>query len=146
MDKLLDAYQEGLMTLADLRKRSPEIKKRIGALEKEQENLNVRVVEDKRWIELSNTMETFLGRLNEAAQKMTCVEKQKVLRMIVKQITVGRDLITVQHSIPVGAGHRGAESLSYPLCTRSPDSTLWHTFSAYRAKHRETLSKNPSRG
>jgi glycine betaine/choline ABC-type transport system substrate-binding protein len=28
MDKLLDAYQEGLMTLADLRKRSPEIKKR----------------------------------------------------------------------------------------------------------------------
>jgi site-specific DNA recombinase len=124
MDKLLDAYQEGLMTLADLRKRSPEIKKRIGALEKEQENLNLRAVEDKRWIELSNTMETFLGRLNETAQKMTCVEKQKVLRTIVKQITVGKDLITVHHSIPVGAGHRSAESPSYPLCTRGHNATL----------------------
>ena len=118
LDKLLDAYQEGLMTLADLRKRSPEIKKRMGALEKEQANLNLRAVEDKRWIEMSNTMETFLGRLNESAQQMTCVEKQKVLRTIIKQITVRKDLITVHHSIPVGAGHRGTESPSYPLCTR----------------------------
>ncbi len=122
MDKLLDAYQEGLMTLTDLRKRSPEIKKKIGALETEQQNLNLRAVEDKRWIELNNSLETFLGRLNETAQKMSPAEKQKVLRSIVKQITVGRDLITIHHSIPVGAGRGGAEASSYPLCTRGPES------------------------
>ena len=103
MDKLLDAYQEGLMTLADLRKRSPAIKTRIGALETEQQNLSLRAVEDKRWIELNNSLETFLGRLNEAAQKMAPAEKQKVLRTIGKQITVGKDLITIHHSIPAGA-------------------------------------------
>jgi site-specific DNA recombinase len=124
MDKLLDAYQEGLMTLADLRRRSPEIKKKIGALEKEQQNLSLRAVENKRWIELSNSMETFLGRLNETAQKMTPVEKQKVLRTMVKQITVGKDLITIHHSIPVGAGCQSAESSSYPLCTRGHHSAL----------------------
>jgi site-specific DNA recombinase len=117
MDKLLDAYQEGLMTLGDLRKRSPEIKKKIGALEQEQQNLNLRAVEDKRWIELSNSMETFLGRLNETAQRMTAAEKQKVLRTVVKQITVGKDLITIHHSIPVGTG-LGSTEASYPLCTR----------------------------
>ena len=85
MDKLLDAYQEGLMTLADLRKRSPQIKNKIGALEKEQQSLNLRAVEDKRWIELNNSVETFLGRLNGTVQKMTPVEKQKVLRTMVKQ-------------------------------------------------------------
>jgi len=124
MDKLLDAYQEGLMTLADLRKRSPEIKKKLGALETEQQNLNLRVVEDKRWIELNNSLETFLGRLNETAQKMTPPEKQKVLRTMVKQITVGRDLITIHHSIPVGAGRGSAEPSSYPLCTRGHRPTL----------------------
>jgi site-specific DNA recombinase len=119
MDKLLDAYQEGLMTLIDLRKRSPELKKRIGALEQEQKNLHLRAVEDKRWIELSNTMETFLSRLNETAQKMTCLEKQKVLRTIVRHITVGRELITIHHSIPVGGmAQHAAKSSSYPLCTR----------------------------
>ena len=122
MDKLLDAYQEGLMTLGDLRRRSPEIKKKIGALEKEQQNLNLQTVENQRWIELRNSMETFLGRLNETAQKMTSVEKQKVLRTMVKQITVGKDLITIHHSIPVGAGCQSAKPSSYPLCTRGRQS------------------------
>jgi len=117
MDKLLDAYQEGLIALADLRKRSPEIKKKLGALEQEQQNLKVRAVEDKRWIEVSNSMESFLGRLNETAQTMTPVERQKLLRLLVKQITVGKDLITVHHSIPTGATRGSAELTSYPLCT-----------------------------
>ncbi len=119
MDKLPDAYQEGLVTLADLRKRSPELKKKIGALEKEQQNLKVRAVEDKRWIELSNSMESFLSRLNETVEKMSSSEKQKVLRAVVKQIIVGKERITIHHSIPVGTGCGNTESGSYPLCTRS---------------------------
>jgi hypothetical protein len=106
------------MTLVDLRKRSPEIKKKIGALEQEQQNLNLRAVEDQRWIELSNSMESFLGRLSETAQKMSALEKQKVLRTMVKQITVGKDTISIHHSIPVGAGLGSAKPASYPLCTR----------------------------
>ena len=124
MDKLLDAYQEGLIALVDLRKRSPEIKKKLGALEQEQQNLKVRAVEDKRWIEVSNSMETFLGRLNQTAQTMTPVERQKLLRMLVKQITVGKDLITVHHSIPTGATRGSAELASYPLCTRGHHPAL----------------------
>ena len=124
MDKLLDAYQEGLIALADLRKRSPEIKKKLGALEQEQQNLKVRAVEDKRWIEVSNSMESFLGRLNETAQTMTPVERQKLLRLLVKQITVGKDLITVHHSIPTGATRGSAELTSYPLCTRGHRRSL----------------------
>ena len=124
MDKLLDAYQEGLMTLGDLRNRSPQIKNKIGALEREQQTLNLRAVEDKRWIELSNSMATFLARLNEAAQKMTPAEKQKVLRTMVKQITVGKDLISIHHSIPVGVERGSAEPSSYPLCTRGHHPAL----------------------
>jgi len=130
MDKLLDAYQEGLIALADLRKRSPEIKKKLGALEQEQQNLKVRAVEDRRWVEVSNSMETFLGRLNETAQTMPPVERQKLLRLLVKQITVGKDLITVHHSIPTGATGGSAELTSYPLCTRGQWPPLGRAFLA----------------
>ena len=116
MDKLLDAYQEGLLTLPDLRRRSPEIQKKIGALEKERQNLNMRAVEDKRWIEMSNSMETFLSRLNETVQNMSCAEKQKVLRTVVKQITVGKERITIHHSIPLGAGCGSADPSSAKIC------------------------------
>jgi site-specific DNA recombinase len=124
MDKLLDAYQEGLIRLADLRIRSPQIRKTLGALEQELQSLNLKVVEDKRWIELSNSMETFLSRLNETAQNMTPLEKQKALRTIVKQITMGKDVITLHHSIPVGAGCASSQPASYPVCTRSNNAAL----------------------
>jgi site-specific DNA recombinase len=83
MDKLLDAYQEGLIRLADLRIRSPQIRKTLGALEQELQSLNLKVVEDKRWIELSNSMETFLSRLNETAQNMTPLHCHPVLGSVV---------------------------------------------------------------
>lgn len=35
MDKLLDAYQEGLITIVQLRNRMPELQKRINTAEKE---------------------------------------------------------------------------------------------------------------
>jgi site-specific DNA recombinase len=35
MDKLLDAYQEGLITIDQLRKRMPELQKRVKTTEKE---------------------------------------------------------------------------------------------------------------
>ena len=124
MDKLLDAYQEGLLTLAGLRKRVPELKMKIGGLEKEQQNLQVRAVENKRWIELGNSMEGFLARLNENVQKMDGAEKQKVVRAVVKQITVGKEMVTIHHSIPLGAACASKEPSSYPLCTRSHQPAL----------------------
>src|ERR1019366_7036476 len=39
IDKLLDAYQESLITIAQLRKRMPELQKRVNTTEKELENL-----------------------------------------------------------------------------------------------------------
>ena len=143
MDKLLDAYQEGLLTLPDLRRRSPEIQKKIGALEKERQNLNMRAVEDKRWIEMSNSMETFLSRLNETVQNMSCAEKQKVLRTVVKQITVGKERITIHHSIPLGAGCGSADPSSYPLCTRGLHPVLRRAFLAalHHPLHHHTRSQ-----
>src|SRR5271165_5681122 len=76
---------------------------------------------------------TALGRLNQTAQTMTPVERQKLLRMLVKQITVGKDLITIHHSIPTGATRGSAELTSYPLCTRGHLAGAGQHLSALRA-------------
>ena len=105
MDKLLDAYQEDLLTLSDLRERAPGLKNKIGALEKERQSLSLRALEDQRWIELNQSVETFLDRLNQTAQTLTNEERQKLVRLLVKQIDVGKETITIHHSIPVDSGH-----------------------------------------
>jgi len=119
MDKLLDAYQEDLLTLGDLRRRGPELKKKIATLEKELQNLKTQAVEDERWVEMRHSMEVFLSQLNQSAEKLSVAERQKVLRLLVKEIVVGKDTITIHHSIPVASGSAIEKIPSYPLCTRS---------------------------
>ena len=118
MDKLLDAYQEDLLNLSDLRERAPTLKKKIAALESERENLSVRAVEDQRWIEINQSLESFVARLNQTAQNLTTAERQKIVRLLVKQIDVGKETITIHHSIPIENGRAGETAGSSRLYKR----------------------------
>jgi predicted site-specific integrase-resolvase len=51
-------------------------------------------------------------------------------RTLVKQITVGKDLVTIHHSIPIGAGGGSGKLPSYPLCTTGHRSALRPAFLA----------------
>jgi site-specific DNA recombinase len=104
MDKLLDAYQEDLLSLSGLRERAPALKKKIAALENERANLNVRAIEDQRWRDINHSLDSFVARMNQTAQTLTNAERQKIVRLLVKQIDVGKDTITIHHSIPVEQG------------------------------------------
>ena len=101
MDKLLDAYQEDLLNLADLRERAPALKKKIAALESERQTLSVRLLDEQRWIELNQSLNAFVTRLNQAAQNLSNADRQKIVRLLVKQIDVGKEVITIHHSIPM---------------------------------------------
>jgi site-specific DNA recombinase len=116
MDKLLDAYQEDLLTLAELRKRAPELKNKIGALEKERQSLSLRAIEDQRWMEVNQSLEAFLARLNQTVEKLGQEDRQKIVRLLVKQIDVGKETITIHHSIPVDSANatRLGKSPLYP--------------------------------
>jgi len=100
IDKLLDAYQENLITLAELRKRIPELRKRENAKHKELENLEMQVADQNHFIELTHNIEFFIKQLKETSKYLTIEQKQNILRMIVKEIIVGEGEIKIKHSIP----------------------------------------------
>jgi site-specific DNA recombinase len=118
MDRLLDAYQESLLSLSELRERAPALKKKIAALENEERNLSLRVIEDQRWRDINHSLENFLARLNQTAQTLTNAERQKIVRLLVKQIDVATDTITIHHSIPIDHGRTNAEVTSSQLYKR----------------------------
>ena len=118
MDKLLDAYQEDLLNLSDLRARAPALKKKIAALESERQNLGVRALEDQKWIEINQSLESFVARLNQTAQNLTPAEQQKIVRLLVKQIDVGKETVTIHHSIPIEHGRSGGSQESSRLYKR----------------------------
>jgi len=118
IDKLIDAYQEALIELSELRQRVPELKKRQLALAKELESLNLLALEQNRLAEVNPSMERFVQQIKASAQNLTIEEKQKIVRLLVKDVVVGPDSITINHSIPLARHAEGEKVPGYRLCTR----------------------------
>lgn len=118
MDKLLDAYQEDLVSLSELRERTPALRKKIAALESERASLNLHAIEDQRWREINQSLDSFVARLNQTAQTLTKAERQKIVRLLVKQIDVSENTITIHHSIPVQPNPTASEPASSQLYKR----------------------------
>ena len=124
-DKLIDAYQEELLNLAELRARMPELKKRQGALEKELQGLTLQTIEQSQLTELNVSMEHFLQQLKDSASKLDVAQKQRIVRLLVREIVVGSDTLTIHHSIPLAGQRTGQKVPIYRLCPRrQPVRTL----------------------
>lgn len=118
MDKLLDAYQEGLITIKQLRTRIPELQKRVNAAEKELQDLkNHELALDQRLQYLD--AESFTSQLGANVNHLDIKEKKKILKLLVKEVVVGDDLIDIRHSIPLKEAKNGQNEKNYQLCTRS---------------------------
>jgi site-specific DNA recombinase len=114
-DRLLDAYQEGLLSLEQLRRRMPELKKRESALRAELQTVEASVVDRERCLRLVGNLKGFLSSLHRSAQTLDVKDRQRVLRLVVKEILVGPDTLTVKHSIPASSPSGDSGGPSYLL-------------------------------
>lgn len=118
MDKLLDAYQEGLIPIEQLRKRMPELQKRVHSIEKELKELKVHELALDQRLQLLD-VPSFTKQLGENINNLDIKEKKKILRLLVKEIIVGEDNIEIKHSISLKEEKKRNNEKSYQLCTRS---------------------------
>jgi site-specific DNA recombinase len=99
--RLIGAFQEGLISLAELRTRIPELRARQTSLRHQIEALDTQLADREIYLKLADNLEDFLTGLRDKAAAATVVERQRVLRLLVKDVLVGPDKITIRHSIPV---------------------------------------------
>jgi site-specific DNA recombinase len=99
--RLLDAYQESLLTLDQLRARMPKLRERETTLQTQLESLEAELHSAETYLKLAETLEGFLARLAESADDLSIDERQRVLRLVVREVLVGGDdTVTIRHSIP----------------------------------------------
>lgn len=99
IDRLLDAYREGLLPLSELRTRIPKLRKRETVLRSELQTLEADILDQERCLQFVDNIENFLSRMHESAECLNVLDRQKVLRIIVKEILVGPETLTIKHSI-----------------------------------------------
>jgi site-specific DNA recombinase len=101
MERLLDAYQNELLSLEELRSRMPALRHQQSMIRKELDTLKDRAMDREQYLKLAETLESFLTRLHDAAQHAALEERQRLVRLLVKEVLVGPENIVIRHSIPV---------------------------------------------
>jgi site-specific DNA recombinase len=101
IERLLSAYQEALMSIEQLRERMPGLRQREQALRAELQAIADQANDRAAFLRLAETLTAFLARLRGAADTLSITERQRIVRLVVKDVLIGDDTITIRHSIPV---------------------------------------------
>jgi site-specific DNA recombinase len=129
--RLVTAYQEELITLEQLRERMPELRQQEQAVCSELQSLHMAAQDQSRYLRVVDNLNDFRARLHGNAEHLDLIGRRKIIRLLVKEILVGTDTITIRHSIPLAnsqpqptnpspptAGPRPSSNERYRLCTR----------------------------
>jgi site-specific DNA recombinase len=100
VERLVTAYQEDLLPLDELRRRMPELRAREQSARAELQAILDQAADRMSLLRLAETLTAFLQRLHESAQSLEIADRQKIVRLLVKDILVDNDTITIRHSIP----------------------------------------------
>jgi site-specific DNA recombinase len=123
-ERLLTAYQEDLLTLAELRRRTPELRKQQQAIQSELTSMELAASDQSRYLRLTHTLTEFRQRLQAKSETMELPQRQKILRLLVKEILVGADTITVRHSLPIAGLEPPSDGpVDGPRSPRAPSGT-----------------------
>jgi site-specific DNA recombinase len=101
IERLLNAYQEGLLSIEQLRERMPALRQREGAIRAELQAIADQTADRAAFLRLAETLTSFLARLRSAAETLNVAERQRIVRLVVKEVLIGDDTITIRHSISI---------------------------------------------
>ena len=97
---MIEAYSEQLITIDELRARMPHLRARETNLRGQIDALDAQAADRDAYLKLADDLEGFLAQLRGNAATATVEDRQRVLRLLVKDILIGPEKITIRHRIP----------------------------------------------
>jgi site-specific DNA recombinase len=105
---MIEAFSEQLLTIDELRARMPHLRARQANLQGQLDALDAQAADRDAYLKLADDLEGFLAQLSGNAATATVEDRQKVLRLLVKDVLIGPEKITIRHRIPTRPGGPGA--------------------------------------
>ena len=98
---MIEAFSEQLITIDELRARMPHLRARETSLRGQLAALDAQAADRDAYLTLAGDLEGFLAQLRGNAATATVEDRQRVLRLLVKDVLIGPEKITIRHRIPV---------------------------------------------
>ena len=105
---MIEAFSEQLLTIDELRAKMPHLRARQANLRGQLDALDAQAADRDAYLTLADDLEGFLAQLRGNATTATVEDRQKVLRLLVKDVLIGPGKITIRHRIPARPGGPGA--------------------------------------
>jgi site-specific DNA recombinase len=99
--RMIEAFQEQLITIDELRSRMPDLRARETNLRGQLDALDAQLADQEAYLKLADDLEGFLTQLRASTSGAGVPERQRVLRLLVKDVLVGPEKITIRHRIPI---------------------------------------------
>jgi site-specific DNA recombinase len=118
----------------------PELRKKDQAIQAEFESLETASADQTKYLRLIETLSDFNTRLRTRATMLEVAERQKVLRLLVKEVLVDRNTITIRHSIQIpnresdSGGAPGPPPPHQPHQQSTAQSNLYYLLRSWRSK------------
>src|SRR5258708_9679750 len=120
---MIEAYSEQLITIDELRARMPHLRAREATLRSQIDALDTQAADRDAYLKLADDLEGFRAQLRANAGTATVEERQRELRLLVKDILVGPEKITIRPRIPARAGPASSgRHDTYPDTQRYPSA------------------------
>ena len=95
------------------------------------------------YLRLAETLSAFLTRMRSSAKTLDVTERQRIVRLLVKEILVGEDTIIIRHSVPVTSPPPDEKSPKYSKSDRSKsDSYLLRSGRDYSSLRRPRRARD----
>jgi site-specific DNA recombinase len=98
--RMIEAYGEQLITIDELRARMPDLRARETNLRNQIDALDTQLADRRAYLTLANDLETFLAQLHHQPDTTT-EDRRRVLRLLVKDVLIGPEKVTIRHRIPI---------------------------------------------
>jgi site-specific DNA recombinase len=99
--RMIEAFGEQLITIDELRARMPDLRARETNLRNQIDALDAQLADREAHLALAADLEGFLTQLHTKAETATVDERRRVLKLLVKDVLIGPEKITIRHRIPL---------------------------------------------
>jgi site-specific DNA recombinase len=99
--RMIEAFQEQLITIDELRARMPDLRAREANLRNQIDALDAQLADREIYLKLADDLEGFLAQLRDNASSALVEQRQRILRLLVKDVLIGPEKITIRHRIPI---------------------------------------------
>jgi len=136
------------VTLPQLRQRMPALQKQAQAVGSELQSLEMAAVDEAKYLQLAESLGGFRTKLRVRPDTLDVAVRQQILRLVVKEVLVGADTITLRHSIPIPQSGPGSNGSPVPPSgvtgSRSNPGYLLRSGSHDSALRRATTASLPT--